>query len=345
MENNDSDTEPQSSKKEENQSRHNEVREGDWQCPSCEANVFGRNLTCFRCQTPKPGSNARVGDWNCLNKMCGAHNYASRHQCYRCHVAKGLEKPGDWLCPNCHSNNFAGRNECFRCRLPRPPGYPVLTNIRPGDWLCPNPSCGCNVFANRDSCFRCNTPRPSDAEVASTYSEMRQGDWTCRNCNVLCFAHRQVCYKCQAPKPPVLTEETPNPHHLSAYSPNFQYPAYSHLSFQAPHYAQPFFSYYPQSTGHTVSPQPRGLGNHVYKKRDGDWTCGGCGYENYARRTSCFKCTESKPPINNANHVSPRENGSSEDILSKNDATWSCSCGIEVSTSTDLCPTCQSSRA
>eukprot|EP00966_Prymnesium_polylepis_P094698 2192212-Prymnesium_polylepis.1 len=31
------------------------VRPGDWTCDNCGAHVFASKLACFRCHTPKPG--------------------------------------------------------------------------------------------------------------------------------------------------------------------------------------------------------------------------------------------------------------------------------------------------
>ena len=33
---------------------YNNVRPGDWTCPSCQANCFASKTECFRCNTPKP---------------------------------------------------------------------------------------------------------------------------------------------------------------------------------------------------------------------------------------------------------------------------------------------------
>ena len=37
-----------------------EVKAGDWQCPSCQANNFASRNVCFRCQTPKPTASANA---------------------------------------------------------------------------------------------------------------------------------------------------------------------------------------------------------------------------------------------------------------------------------------------
>ena len=297
--------------------------------------MFGRNISCYRCFAPKPGTNARHGDWICLNRACGAHNYASRHTCYRCHVPKGAEKPGDWPCPNCLSNNFASRTECFRCHLPRPPGYAtVFSNIRPGDWLCPNPTCGSNVFANRETCYRCNTARPHDAEVISSPNDARVGDWLCPGCNAVCYANRQTCFRCQTLRPTAGSADTHTSMMSSTASDHSQssqhapstpttmpasigYPNPAHIQFAYYNpYAMGYYApyYHPQH-----SHQQRMHGVYVpsqYKQREGDWICAKCKETNFARRTACFKChepridydsqqTSPQPPPHKGNGISP----------------------------------------
>ena len=84
--------------------RHNEVREGDWPCPSCQANNFASRNACFRCQTPRPAS---AGQAPAFNGGGGG---------------RGETRPGDWPCPSCQANNFASREYCFKCQTPKPAG-------------------------------------------------------------------------------------------------------------------------------------------------------------------------------------------------------------------------------
>ena len=43
------------------QERRPASRPGDWECPKCGANVFASKLACFKCRTPKPGSEPPPG--------------------------------------------------------------------------------------------------------------------------------------------------------------------------------------------------------------------------------------------------------------------------------------------
>ena len=148
------------------------VRPGDWTCPSCGANVFASKSACFRCQTPRNGG------------ACGGGHMGGSAP-----PGGGDVRPGDWTCPGCGANVFASKSNCFRCQAPKPNGGgggggyggyggggggyggggPAgggmggggggRGEVRPGDWTCPN--CSANVFASKSTCFRCQTPRPT----------------------------------------------------------------------------------------------------------------------------------------------------------------------------------------
>eukprot|EP01018_Ginkgo_biloba_P004235 Gb_39953 [translate_table: standard] len=134
---------------------------GDWNCSSCQHLNFSRRDSCQRCGESKGGgeygnfsrggSDVRPGDWYCSAAAgCGAHNFASRSNCFKCGAFKeesgsgahggglGLGggrgsspfnafgprsgwKSGDWICPRsgCNEHNFASRTECYRCSAPR----------------------------------------------------------------------------------------------------------------------------------------------------------------------------------------------------------------------------------
>lgn len=73
----------------------------------------------------------KPGDWKC--SACCGHNFASRSDCFRCHLSKAFAgeemdpryqsagthnqgwKPGDWGCDNCSAHNFAMRQVCYQC--------------------------------------------------------------------------------------------------------------------------------------------------------------------------------------------------------------------------------------
>ncbi|KAF8769675.1 hypothetical protein HU200_006279 [Digitaria exilis] len=115
---------------------------GDWDCRACQHLNFSRRDLCQRCGEPRgvadrgsgggggfgAGSDVRPGDWLC---SCGAHNFASRSNCFKCSAFKedtavnsgaggfdgdmsrsrygfgggGGWKSGDWICTRCESLN------------------------------------------------------------------------------------------------------------------------------------------------------------------------------------------------------------------------------------------------
>ncbi|GAY50578.1 hypothetical protein CUMW_127740, partial [Citrus unshiu] len=79
---------------------------GDWMCAACQHQNFKKREACQRCGYPKYGgpdvstylcnrTEVLAGDWYCTAMNCGAHNYASRPNCYRCGAAKT-----DYACAN-----------------------------------------------------------------------------------------------------------------------------------------------------------------------------------------------------------------------------------------------------
>ncbi|XP_015946363.3 ranBP2-type zinc finger protein At1g67325 [Arachis duranensis] len=72
---------------------------GDWMCGACQHINFKKREACQNCGYPKFGgpdpstyryhrTEALAGDWFCTGMNCGAHNYASRSNCYRCGAFK-----------------------------------------------------------------------------------------------------------------------------------------------------------------------------------------------------------------------------------------------------------------
>ncbi|XP_047309205.1 zinc finger Ran-binding domain-containing protein 2-like [Impatiens glandulifera] len=134
-------------------------RDGDWMCGTCQHMNFRRRDACQQCTRHRFGGDAaadmasygmtmmtatKPGDWYCTSINCGAHNFASRTNCYMCggfkdeycygpaagimaaaafHDGSGLPgwKSGDWLCKRfgCGWHNYASRMECYKCKTAR----------------------------------------------------------------------------------------------------------------------------------------------------------------------------------------------------------------------------------
>ncbi|XP_062218529.1 uncharacterized protein LOC133918597 isoform X2 [Phragmites australis] len=158
---------------------------GDWDCRACQHLNFSRRDLCQRCGEPRGAadrgsaggdyanfggrgssslggggfgvsSDVRPGDWYC---SCGAHNFASRSNCFKCSAFK------EEAAVNSGAGTFDGD-------MSRSRGYgfggAARTN-RPGwksgDWICTRSGCNEHNFASRMECFRCNAPRDSGTEV------------------------------------------------------------------------------------------------------------------------------------------------------------------------------------
>ncbi|KAH9761913.1 zinc finger ranbp2-type-related [Citrus sinensis] len=123
---------------------------GDWMCAACQHQNFKKREACQRCGYPKYGgpdvstylcnrTEVLAGDWYCTAMNCGAHNYASRPNCYRCGAAKT-----DYACANMMAYGTDGSV---------PPGW------KSGDWICNRMGCGVHNYASRMVCYKCKTPR------------------------------------------------------------------------------------------------------------------------------------------------------------------------------------------
>ncbi|XP_020097703.1 TATA-binding protein-associated factor 2N-like [Ananas comosus] len=162
---------------------------GDWNCRSCQYLNFSRRDVCQRCGDPRSnssdrsdyanfgggrggssfgfgGSDVRPGDWYC---SCGAHNFASRSNCFKCNAFKEDSAIG------------GGGGGAFEADMPRSRGFGFGTGggsggggggggggragWKSGDWICTRSGCNEHNFASRMECFRCNAPRESGTEV------------------------------------------------------------------------------------------------------------------------------------------------------------------------------------
>ncbi|KAI7903308.1 uncharacterized protein BX663DRAFT_551599 [Cokeromyces recurvatus] len=144
--------------------------------------------------------------------------------------------------------------------------------LRPGDWNCSN--CGFHNFASRLYCFKCNIENPNPGPQAGMGPPAQTfviGDWMCPSCNFHNYSSRIQCKKCGAPKPSKIFKgnkklvNTPPPssgHHYHGSG--------------GPYYGRP---------------------HHPITFRPGDWYCPNtaCGFQNFASRSTCFKCHTPNP--------------------------------------------------
>ncbi|KAL6958017.1 hypothetical protein U1Q18_041177, partial [Sarracenia purpurea var. burkii] len=118
-------------------------RNGDWICDSCQHVNFKKRDSCQKCAFPRFGGEGATdissygikradeilpGDWYCNVITCGAHNYASRPNCFRCGASKS-NGFGDGVMTDSAAQAFNGS----------------LPGWKNGDWICTR------VFINMDA--------------------------------------------------------------------------------------------------------------------------------------------------------------------------------------------------
>ncbi|MEE2644606.1 MAG: zinc finger protein [Myxococcota bacterium] len=228
-------------------------------------------------------------------------------------------RPGDWRCSSCHFLNFARRQSCKSCGAERGPQDEEIewgesahqAQIgKPGDWHCP--SCNFLNFARRRNCLQCQEPRGdieglSEDEVVRGSQIAKPGDWSCSSCHFMNFARRRFCKQCGTPREDGGGEgeyggnsEGYTPHRNNRW--NEGRPGDWHCE------ACGFRNFARRLNCKSCdAPRPEGAGRdqqhdqndyrdgYSGEERPGDWTCGSCGYLNFARRQSCGRCGEGRP--------------------------------------------------
>ncbi|KAK9697796.1 hypothetical protein RND81_08G061900 [Saponaria officinalis] len=120
---------------------------GDWLCGACQHVNFKKRESCQKCNFPKYGTQADIpyyaytnaanrttevlaGDWYCQSINCGAHNYASRTNCFRCgnykcdQYASVGYNVNDMISGGGYAADYHQQQQLL------PPGW------KSGDWIC-----------------------------------------------------------------------------------------------------------------------------------------------------------------------------------------------------------------
>lgn len=144
-------------------------RGGDWICPECGDDQFGRNTKCNQCDEPRPDRYTPVtrragwkpGDWECTG--CGDHQFAKNPVCKKCGARKPAVAPTKR--PRPVAPVLVGVDAPLVAEPPeREVKKPrIEVTVKSGDWPCP--ACSANNFASRQACFKCKKVRPT-AETA-----------------------------------------------------------------------------------------------------------------------------------------------------------------------------------
>lgn len=81
-----------------------DLKPGDWYCPSCNDLQFAKNKVCRKCQTPNPDPEG------CMAAASESSTFKPKD--------KPDAKPGDWTCSSCGDLQFARNVMCRMCGTP-----------------------------------------------------------------------------------------------------------------------------------------------------------------------------------------------------------------------------------
>ena len=179
-------------------------RDGDWTCPSCNANCFASKTECFRCDTPNPNPNsggassAPASDPVDPGGLNGTGTMTGTVASWNSTRGFGFITPSD------------GGDDVF-CHF---------TNVQDGNAL------GAGLTITFDLVYDEEKAKDQAMNVAGGVQEFRgggggdfarggggggggsrsvdarrDGDWDCAQCGAMVFASRGECFKCGAAKP------------------------------------------------------------------------------------------------------------------------------------------------
>eukprot|EP00931_Biecheleriopsis_adriatica_P067361 TRINITY_DN41512_c0_g1_i1.p1 TRINITY_DN41512_c0_g1~~TRINITY_DN41512_c0_g1_i1.p1 ORF type:complete len:261 (-),score=35.09 TRINITY_DN41512_c0_g1_i1:53-784(-) len=181
---------------------------GDWNCPSCGDHQFGRNTSCRKCGTPKPGGgSSAMAAFAAL--AAGAASGGKG--------GKGSIPPGDWLCPACGDHQFARNDSCRQCGTPKP----AHVGPNPGPSAAGKGMMGAmgggssGVGGVSNNVMQALALLSAASSLANSGSfdmsamfggkgggkGMMPGDWLCTKCGDHQFARNATCKMCGNPKP------------------------------------------------------------------------------------------------------------------------------------------------
>eukprot|EP00029_Vermamoeba_vermiformis_P005575 TRINITY_DN1976_c0_g1_i2.p1 TRINITY_DN1976_c0_g1~~TRINITY_DN1976_c0_g1_i2.p1 ORF type:complete len:278 (-),score=25.86 TRINITY_DN1976_c0_g1_i2:478-1311(-) len=254
----------------------------------------------------------------------------------------------DWYCPSCSDKVFGSKGVC-RCGQVRD-----ASTMKPGDWICP--SCSGYCFGSKDQCGKCFTAKPRANNVPQQQPRQQQaspmqkpGDWYCPGCNGLVFASKDRC-RCGTSKPNA--NQFANSVNQPLTNSTNPFSAYVSVDVNYNNNVQGFPSTNPfggvANLGQSVGGVNTNNTNNVNMNggggvKPGDWRCSACNENNFASRTSCFKCRASKPGANNVNMNVPQQQAP-QSQQNKFAGDWNCSCGASNFGSRVVCYKCSAAR-
>lgn len=117
---------------------------------------------------------------------------------------------------------------------------------------------------------------------------MKQGDWTCRFCNINNFANRNACYKCNRQRSETVVQNTP------PKSGDWTCNYCNNSNFAARIACHKCGRPKPVPMEVEVPPVARTLSSQIPTK-PGDWKCSSCPETNFGSRVVCRSCGANRP--------------------------------------------------
>ncbi|DAC36071.1 MAG TPA: hypothetical protein D7I05_00340 [Candidatus Poseidoniales archaeon] len=182
---------------------------------------------------------------------------------------RGGSRGGDWDCPKCNNSNFAFRTECNRCGEPRGDAP-----SKPGDGGFDRRNDRRGGFDRRNNDRRGGFDRRNDRRGGGRDNSRNRGDWDCPKCNNLNYSFRTECNSCGEPR-----GDTPG-RPRDDRGGRGRDGGYDRRNNDR------------RGGFDRRNNDQRGGGRErgSYEPKPGDWTCNDCGANNFASRTTCYKC-------------------------------------------------------
>lgn len=270
------------------------VVELPWLCGMCNYENTPKRILCFECSGHRDRVEVRNRAAEVRMGLSPApappppreFNPRPVVQTYSRDVSKVQYHPGgtvedqtlDWRCTNCDNRNFAKRKECNKCKKPRGEVEDVTSSSllpAPRDYLRSQP---------RGPTARVSYNVSYDTVADPIVAEDKSNDWHCSNCSNRNFAKRKECNKCKRPREEV-DDKSVKFSNESSFAP------------KRPPLDQPIREKYARIDYHDTGSfrkNPEQKRKWVDEDRSNDWDCKNCKINNFAKKTSCFRCHKSR---------------------------------------------------
>lgn len=182
------------------------LKPGDWYCPSCGDLQFARNAVCRKCATPNPDPEGSMEAASASGNFKpqglggkGGGNFGKANDTQK--------KPGDWHCSSCGDLQFARNMECRKCGTPNLGAMLGQMGMMGGCGMMGGGGGGYNPMMQMQQMQQWGGGNYSEwggkggGGGGGGGKGMMPGDWACPACGDHQFARNAECRKCGAPNP------------------------------------------------------------------------------------------------------------------------------------------------